>query len=75
MCAGDIELFHDEIAAYARDLRGAGVEVTLDVVEGGAHGFENWAAASDLTRALLQRAWTWLRTALDVEERTSRQRG
>lgn len=51
ICVGDIELFHAEDVAYAERLRAAGVDVTLDVVPGAPHGFENWAGASTSSRA------------------------
>jgi acetyl esterase/lipase len=57
---GDIDLFHDEDARYAARLTDAGVSVTLDVVPGGPHGFENWAKESEPARALHHRARTWL---------------
>lgn len=60
LCVGDIELFHDEVADYAGRLAAAGVPVVLDVVPGGAHGFENWAAGTALAKALTARARAWL---------------
>lgn len=60
---GDIELFAAEDRAYAEALRGAGVPVTTDVVEGAPHGFENWARTTPAARALLDRAQEWLRAA------------
>jgi acetyl esterase/lipase len=56
----DIELFHDEDIEYARRLRAAGVDVTLDIVSGAPHGFEAWAPESDMARALVDRARAWL---------------
>lgn len=64
IAVGDVELFHDECREYARRLEEAGVPVTLDVVEGAPHGFENWAKDSEPARALLGRARAWLRSAL-----------
>ncbi|MDN4476594.1 alpha/beta hydrolase [Demequina sp. SYSU T00192] len=64
--AGDIELFHDEVAAYAARLDDAGVAVSFEVVEGAAHGFENWAASTLLARALVGGAWEWLAGRLEV---------
>ncbi|WP_430781686.1 alpha/beta hydrolase [Actinoplanes sp. G11-F43] len=58
--AGDIELFHDEIVEYAGRLRTAGVDTTLTIVPGAAHGFENWAATTPLAAALLDEARIWL---------------
>jgi len=57
---GDIELFAAEDAAYAERLRAAGVEVTTDIVPGGAHGFENWGRDTPLAKSLIARARTWL---------------
>ncbi|MDN4490698.1 alpha/beta hydrolase [Demequina sp. SYSU T00068] len=65
--AGDIELFHDEVADYARRLDDAGVPVTFEVVEGAAHGFENWAASTPLSKALVGGAWAWLAARLGVQ--------
>jgi len=67
LCTGDIELFHDEIADYARRLAEAGVLVELEVVEGAAHGFENWAGSTDLAEKLVRRARHWLATTLAIE--------
>jgi len=61
---GDIDLFHDEDADYARRLGAAGVPVTLDVVPGAPHGFESIAADAPVVRAALARARAWLRDAL-----------
>jgi len=58
--AGDIELFHHEIVDYADRLRSAGVETQLEIVEGGAHGFENWGRETELARRLLRTAQAWL---------------
>ena len=61
---GDIELFHDEDVAYAEGLRAAGVPVELDVVPGAVHGFETWAADTQLARDHTARAHAWLRRLL-----------
>lgn len=53
---GDIELFAAEDAAYAERLRAAGVPVTTEVVPGAPHGFENWAWAAPVARAVVGRA-------------------
>ncbi|MCS5729564.1 alpha/beta hydrolase [Herbiconiux moechotypicola] len=60
----DIELFAAEDGAYADRLRASGVEVHTDVVAGGVHGFENWAATTPVAQALITRAQTWLEGAL-----------
>jgi acetyl esterase/lipase len=57
---GDIDLFHDEAAEYARRLRAAGVATTFHVVPGGPHGFEAWAPSSELSRRYLAAARAWL---------------
>lgn len=64
ICVSDIELFHDEDLDYARRLRAAGVEAMLDVVPGAPHGFENWAADTEIARALVRRGQDWLRRRL-----------
>lgn len=60
MYASDVELFHDEVVAYADRLRAAGVDVTLRIERGVPHGFESYAASSDLAIALLAAAQAWL---------------
>lgn len=57
---GDIELFADENRAYAEALERDGVPVTVDVVAGAAHGFENWAKHTPVAQALIRRAQDWL---------------
>jgi acetyl esterase/lipase len=57
---GDIDLFHDEDAEYARRLAEAGVPTTFEVVPGAPHGFEIWAIDSEPARAYLGRARAWL---------------
>lgn len=64
LCVGDIELFHDEVVEYADRLLAAGVPVTLDIVPGAPHGFENWAAQTSIAMRLLERARAWLDVAL-----------
>jgi len=61
---GDIELFADEARTYADRLSNAGVAVTVDVVRGAPHGFENWARTTEPARALLDRARQWLRAEI-----------
>jgi acetyl esterase/lipase len=65
---GDIELFSIEDYDYAERLRAAGVDVTTDVVTGAPHGFEAWASNTDLARAYVARAQSWLQQALHVGE-------
>ncbi len=47
---GTADLFHDEDLAYAARLREAGVEVTVDVVEGAFHGFDVLSPAAPVSR-------------------------
>jgi acetyl esterase/lipase len=61
---GDIDLFHEEDLAYAERLRSAGVPVTVDVVPGAPHGFDSWAAGSELGRGFNARGAEWLRQTL-----------
>lgn len=62
IAVGDIELFRAEDEDYARRLERSGVPVTVDLVPGAPHGFENWAGDSGPAKALLGRAREWLRT-------------
>ncbi len=64
---GDIDLFHAEDCTYAERLRDAGVDVTLRIVEGAPHGFESWAADSDMAQAYLAEARAWLGGRLERE--------
>jgi acetyl esterase/lipase len=57
---GDIDLFHDEAAEYARRLRAAGVGTTFHVAPGGPHGFEAWAPGTEFSRCYLATAREWL---------------
>lgn len=66
LSVGDIELFHDEVVDYAGRLRAAGAEVELEVVPGGAHGFENWAGSTRLAHELVSGAQAWLASTLRI---------
>ncbi|MFI6365589.1 alpha/beta hydrolase [Nocardia sp. NPDC050630] len=57
---GDLDLFHDENLAYAQRLQAVGVDVTVDVVPGAPHGFDHWAAGTDIARQYNARADEWL---------------
>ncbi|BDZ43602.1 hypothetical protein GCM10025865_29010 [Paraoerskovia sediminicola] len=57
---GEIDLFHDEDAQYARRLREAGVDVTLDVVPGAPHGFKSLAPDVPVVQDAVRRARDWL---------------
>lgn len=54
------ELSAEENRAYAYALKNAGVPVTVGVVAGGDHGFENWAG-NTVVAELIARAQMWLR--------------
>ncbi|WP_433585896.1 alpha/beta hydrolase [Microbacterium hydrocarbonoxydans] len=56
----DIELFRDEDLEYARRLTDAGVDVTLEIVNGAPHGFEAWAPKEAMSKELLNGARDWL---------------
>ena len=64
----DLELFAEEDSAYADALRAAGVPVAIDVVQGGVHGFENWANDTAVARDLIERAQAWLRSGTTAQE-------
>ncbi|MGX5697507.1 alpha/beta hydrolase [Agromyces soli] len=57
---GDVDLFHDEDREYADDLRAAGVDCELDVVEGAPHAFERFGARTAVGRDFTARALAWL---------------
>ncbi|QEO08922.1 alpha/beta hydrolase [Protaetiibacter larvae] len=69
LSVGDIELFSAEVRDYARRLEASGVPVVLDLVAGGPHGFENWAADTAPARMLLARARGWLAELVGAERR------
>lgn len=50
---GTIDIFHDEDIGYAQRLEAAGVPTTLNVVEGGYHGFNAVDPDSPATRAFM----------------------
>ncbi|GAA3955199.1 alpha/beta hydrolase [Gordonia caeni] len=58
--AGDAELFFDEDRRYARALAAAGVPTEFDVVPGGPHAFESFAAGAPVSREYRARAQRWL---------------
>jgi len=63
---GDIELFYAEDVAYAKALQAAGVDCKLNVVEGGPHAFETFAADTPTAKAYLADATSWLKEKLTV---------
>jgi acetyl esterase/lipase len=58
--ASDIELFHDEVVEYARRLREAGVDTTLDIVHGVPHGVEATLRDIHAAQSILAQGRTWL---------------
>ncbi len=63
---GDIDLFHDEDASYARRLADAGVAVTTEIVPGAPHGFESLVPDAAISREYRLRAQQWLATLLSI---------
>lgn len=57
---GDVDLFFEEDREYADDLRAAGVDCVLDIVEGAPHAFERIGARTPVGRDYLARAYDWL---------------
>ena len=57
---GDIELFYAEARVYADRLAAAGVDTTLDIVEGAAHAFETIARDSHSAKSYMERSNRWL---------------
>jgi acetyl esterase/lipase len=61
---GEIDIFYDEDRIYAERLRSSGAEVTFVSVPGAPHGFEVWAAQTDLAKTHIAGAQRWLETAV-----------
>ena len=61
---GTADLFHDEDLAYAERLRAAGVDVTLDVVDGAVHAFEILAPDAEVSKAFYESEYDFLRSVL-----------
>lgn len=61
---GTHDLFHDQDVAYAARLREAGVEVTLEVVEGAYHGFDASEEDAPVSRGFRAAQLDALRRAL-----------
>lgn len=61
------DVLRDEGIDYAHRLRGAGVEVKVEVVRGAVHGFLRWTAIADLAVEALDELGADLRTALRGE--------
>lgn len=60
---GTLDLFHDEDVRYAHQLRAAGVDCTLDVVQGAFHGFDAVMPHKPVSRAFWRAQATALHTA------------
>lgn len=60
LSVGDIELFHDEVVAYAGRLEAAGVPTRLVVTPGAPHGFENWGRGTNAAAAFMKHVYAWL---------------
>lgn len=69
LSTGDIELFYDEICAYAERLRAAGVPCQLEIVPGAPHGIEAIAADAAPTRRLLNSCYRFLRDRMEPTDR------
>jgi acetyl esterase len=54
-------MLHDQGAAYADALKDRGVEVDLNEVKGGVHGFDLLAANSSVSKDAMQRRIQFLR--------------
>ncbi|MEM9609240.1 MAG: alpha/beta hydrolase [Actinomycetota bacterium] len=61
---GTADIFHDEDVAYAERLEAAGVEVTLDVVDGAVHAFELLAPDAEISKAFYESEYEFLRRVL-----------
>jgi acetyl esterase len=57
----EFDLLHDQGNAYAQALRGKGVEVELNEIKGGVHGFDLLAANSSVSKDAMQRRIQFLR--------------
>jgi acetyl esterase/lipase len=61
---GTADLFYDEDVSYAQRLRDAGVDCTLEVVEGGFHAFDMMCARTPVAMSFVNSQLAALRTAL-----------
>jgi acetyl esterase/lipase len=61
---GTADLFHDEDLAWAHRLRDAGVDVTLEVVEGAFHAFDVVSPRAPVSRGFFASQVTAMRRAL-----------
>lgn len=62
--AGSLELFREEVVAYAERLRAAGVPTVYCETPGAPHGFETWAIDTPPAQAINARAREWLDAAI-----------
>jgi acetyl esterase len=62
----EFDLLHDQGNAYARALKDKGVEVDLNEIRGGIHGFDLLAASSSLSKDAMQRRIQFLRRCFAV---------
>jgi acetyl esterase len=57
----EFDLLHDQGNAYAQTLMDNGVEVELNEIKGGVHGFDLLAASSSVSKDAMQRRIQFLR--------------
>ncbi|MDY6808574.1 MAG: alpha/beta hydrolase [Actinomycetota bacterium] len=61
--AGDLDLFHDEDVAYAKQLRESGVDCDLEVIPGAYHAFDLMQTKAPVSREFFRMQTAALRTA------------
>ena len=61
----EFDLLHDQGTAYAHALMDKGVEVDLNEIKGGVHGFDLLAANSSVSKAAMQRRIQFLRRVFE----------
>lgn len=64
--AGAAEMFRDEDVDYATRIWATGGQAELHIWAGGAHGFDMYAPAAEISRAALATRSSWLRRILDL---------
>jgi acetyl esterase len=62
----EFDLLHDQGVAYAQALRDRGVEVELNEIKGGVHGFDLLAAGSTVAKDAMQRRIQFLRRVVET---------
>ena len=65
LAVGELDLFHDEVVDYARRLRGAGVDTTVEVIPGAYHIFDQIRPAAGASRKMFRHFAEALRTGLE----------